>query len=59
MSILYHISKANVVIDPMSRLSKRSNTHVEKGKRKNWPKMCTNLHDLEPGYWITIKVELW
>ncbi|WMV50059.1 hypothetical protein MTR67_043444, partial [Solanum verrucosum] len=32
MSILYHLGKANVVVDAFNRLSMGSTTHVEKGK---------------------------
>ncbi|KAH0780669.1 hypothetical protein KY290_000267 [Solanum tuberosum] len=34
MSILYHPSKANVVVDALSRLSMRSTTHFEEGKKE-------------------------
>ena len=34
MSILYHLGKANVVVDSLSRLSMGSTTHVEEEKRE-------------------------
>ena len=34
MSILYHVGKANVISDALSRLSMVSTSHVEEGKRE-------------------------
>ena len=40
MSILYHLGKANVVVDDLNRLSMGSTTHFEKDKERT-RKLCT------------------
>ena len=44
MSILYHPSKANVVVDVLIKYHRNSIAHVEEGK-KQFAKSCTHLHN--------------
>ena len=52
MSILYHPSKNNVVVDALSKLSTGSTSHVEEGKRE-LAKDVRTLACWESYLWIT------
>ena len=54
MSILYNPSKANVVVDALSKLSMGSTTHVKEQKRE-LAQDCTYLHVWESNLWIPKK----
>ena len=58
MSILYRPSKANLVVDALSRLSMRNTARV-KGKKGSYPKVCKDMHALESDLWIPHKEEWW
>ena len=54
MSILYHTSKAYVVVDDIRRLSVGSTSHYKEEKKK-LAKICTQLHVWMLDLWITQK----
>ena len=58
MSILYHLHKANVVVDALSRLSMRSTAHVEEEKRE-LDKYDNSLACWESNLCIPLKKEEW
>ena len=44
MSVLYHLGKANIVIDALRKLCMGSTVHVEEEKRELVKDMCTLPH---------------